>query len=100
MLESPINLDINGMKDIELAPLEWTGFDVAPRKLKITNTGSTGNLFLKVQFPIDCGHSSYLSDYPDSKSQCKLDAGTSLPFWRATQRKLRIHANSLSLGGE
>ncbi|XP_046143123.1 carbonic anhydrase 1-like [Osmia bicornis bicornis] len=38
---SPINLDISYMKVIELNPLEWNGIDIAPRKLKITNTGYT-----------------------------------------------------------
>lgn len=41
---SPINLDISYMKVIELNPLEWNGIDIAPRKLKITNTGYTGNI--------------------------------------------------------
>ncbi|XP_076678232.1 carbonic anhydrase 7 [Andrena cerasifolii] len=40
-LESPIDLDISYMKVIELNPLQWINIDVAPRKLKITNTGYT-----------------------------------------------------------
>ena len=46
-LESPIDLDISYMKIIELDPLEWIGIDIAPRKLKITNTGFTGNSLLE-----------------------------------------------------
>ncbi|XP_043507956.1 carbonic anhydrase 1-like [Frieseomelitta varia] len=45
-LESPIDLDISHMKIIELDPLEWIGIDITPRKLKITNTGFTGNIIL------------------------------------------------------
>lgn len=43
-LESPIDLDIGRMRVIELDPLKWIGIDIAPRKLKLTNTGLTGNI--------------------------------------------------------
>lgn len=44
-LESPIDLDIGRMKVIQLNPLKWANVHVAPRKVKITNTGYTGNVF-------------------------------------------------------
>lgn len=53
-LESPIDLDISYMKIIELDPLEWIGIDVAPRKLKITNTGFTGNTLLEIIIYMCC----------------------------------------------
>lgn len=31
------------MHVIEMNPLQWINIDVPPRKLKITNTGYTGN---------------------------------------------------------
>ncbi|XP_068978388.1 carbonic anhydrase 2-like [Bombus flavifrons] len=47
-LESPIDLDIGRMRIIELDPLKWIGIDIAPRKLKLTNTGLTGNIPLYI----------------------------------------------------
>lgn len=41
-LESPIDLDISYMKVIELNPLLWRNYNVTPKKLKLTNTGYTG----------------------------------------------------------
>ncbi|XP_047361000.1 carbonic anhydrase 2-like [Vespa velutina] len=46
-LPSPIDLDISKMTPINLAPLQWIYYDVAPRKLKITNTGQTAVLGAK-----------------------------------------------------
>ncbi|KAK2588627.1 hypothetical protein KPH14_006395 [Odynerus spinipes] len=40
-LESPINLDISNMTVINLGPLQWNHHNVAPRKVKVTNTGHT-----------------------------------------------------------
>nr|KAF7410686.1 hypothetical protein H0235_013293 [Vespula pensylvanica] len=40
-LQSPIDLDISKMTQINLAPLKWVHYDVAPRKVKIANTGKT-----------------------------------------------------------
>lgn len=34
------------MKVIKLKPLEWVNIDITPRKLKITNTGYTGNTYV------------------------------------------------------
>ncbi|XP_043601305.1 carbonic anhydrase 7-like [Bombus pyrosoma] len=48
-LESPIDLDIGRMTIIELDPLKWIGIDVAPRKLKLTNTGLT--VILSAKWP-------------------------------------------------
>ncbi|XP_014612126.1 PREDICTED: carbonic anhydrase 1-like [Polistes canadensis] len=48
-LESPIDLDISKMTPINLPPLKWFYYDVAPRKLKITNTGDTAVLSAKWQ---------------------------------------------------
>ncbi|XP_076629943.1 carbonic anhydrase 1 [Colletes latitarsis] len=56
-LESPVDLDISYMKVIELSPLQWINIDVAPRKVKITNTGYTVILSTKWQQkrPYLCG---------------------------------------------
>ncbi|XP_033306276.1 carbonic anhydrase 2-like [Bombus bifarius] len=48
-LESPIDLDIGRMRIIELDPLKWIGIDIAPRKLKLTNTGLT--VILSAKWP-------------------------------------------------
>ncbi|XP_076166220.1 carbonic anhydrase 1 [Ptiloglossa arizonensis] len=48
-LESPIDLDIGRMKVIQLNPLKWANVHVAPRKVKITNTGYTVILSAKWQ---------------------------------------------------
>lgn len=37
--ESPIDITITKAKEIQLQPLEWIHFEVAPKKIKITNTG-------------------------------------------------------------
>ncbi|XP_048268707.1 putative carbonic anhydrase 3 [Bombus terrestris] len=58
-LESPIDLDIARMRVIELDPLKWIGIDIAPRKLKLTNTGLT--VILSAKWPQAC---PYLSGGP------------------------------------
>ncbi|XP_023247107.1 carbonic anhydrase 2-like [Copidosoma floridanum] len=40
-LEAPIDLNISTMIGIELKPLLWYNYDIGPKKIKLTNTGST-----------------------------------------------------------
>ncbi|CAH0559003.1 unnamed protein product [Brassicogethes aeneus] len=40
---SPIDINIVSTVQIETPNLEWVNFDVQPRKMKITNSGHTGN---------------------------------------------------------
>ncbi|KAJ8919119.1 hypothetical protein NQ315_012104 [Exocentrus adspersus] len=41
IFESPIDLNIAKMKDINLPLLEWYNFEIPPKKMKVTNTGHT-----------------------------------------------------------
>lgn len=41
IFESPIDLNVAKMKEIDLPLLEWVNFEVPPKKMKITNTGHT-----------------------------------------------------------
>lgn len=41
-LESPINLNISYMKVVKLNPIQWSNYNVTPKKVKLTNTGYTG----------------------------------------------------------
>ncbi|XP_066581981.1 carbonic anhydrase 1-like [Prorops nasuta] len=40
-LESPIDLNMSHMTQIQLPPLQWLNYEIPPKKLKIANTGST-----------------------------------------------------------
>lgn len=44
IFESPIDLNIAKMKEIEMCLLEWINFEVPPKKMKVTNTGHTSKL--------------------------------------------------------
>lgn len=41
--DSPVNVDINWMDKVQFSPIQWRNYDVEPKKMKITNTGHTGN---------------------------------------------------------
>ncbi|XP_018569032.1 carbonic anhydrase 2-like [Anoplophora glabripennis] len=41
IFESPIDLNVAKMKEIDLSLLEWVNFEVPPKKMKVTNTGHT-----------------------------------------------------------
>lgn len=41
-LRSPIDLNINYMKVVNLNPIQWFNYNVTPKKLKLANTGYTG----------------------------------------------------------
>lgn len=104
-LESPIDLDIGRMRIIELDPLKWIGIDIAPRKLKLTNTGLTGNIPLGmiIDAYVYALHVNSLTTeihFVGSNFEREMAAGTSLSFWRTVRRKLYVRASSLSLGRE
>lgn len=44
IFESPIDLNIAKMEEIELPLLEWVNFEIPPKKMKVTNTGHTSEL--------------------------------------------------------
>lgn len=41
--ESPININFRDLTKLELPPLVWNRSDTVPKKMKLTNTGHTGN---------------------------------------------------------
>mgnify|MGYP002715794743 CR=1 FL=1 len=41
--ESPININFKDLIKLELPSLVWNQCDASPKKMKITNTGHTGN---------------------------------------------------------
>lgn len=47
IFQSPIDLNIGRMIEKELTPLIWCHYENLPLKLKITNTGKTGDVMLK-----------------------------------------------------
>lgn len=43
ILESPIDLHLPKATAIELPPLEWHHMEVEPKRVKLTNSGHTGD---------------------------------------------------------
>jgi hypothetical protein len=41
---APIDLNLHDAEEIQLPPLKWVNYNIAPEKMKITNTAFTGKL--------------------------------------------------------
>lgn len=39
---SPVNLHVNSAVSINLSPLKWVNYNVPAKKMKVTNSGFTG----------------------------------------------------------